>query len=238
MTLLAWDTDFFGFKVARLDPGKLAPDGLEPALARLAVQGVRLAYLAVPPGDAAMNETARACGGFLVNQRAELSHDLAALDSNTECVAIKRPIAPADEARLIELAWASAEQSRFRLDQRLPQDAWRRLYEIWMRRSLAGELADAVLTHRSEGRIVGMITLSASGRRGEIGLFAVDGSVRGQGIGSRLLGGALNWFRSERCTNAHVVTQGENEAALAIYRHAGFRLARLLNVYHIWIESP
>jgi dTDP-4-amino-4,6-dideoxy-D-galactose acyltransferase len=236
MILLPWDSDFFGFKVARLSEEDVRGD-LDAAVALLRAQDVRLAYLDLAHGDAELRERAFAAGANFINQRTLLGRGLGdAPDGSAAVSPTGNLVAPEDEKRLVELAWASAEQSRFRLDPRLPPESWRRLYRTWMERSLSGEMADAVLIHRHEGRIGGMITVRRAEDAGEIGLFAVHGEARGRGIGSALLAGALGWFAGAGCREARVVTQGENSAALSAYRRAGFDQIRLTDVYHLWIE--
>ena len=172
---------------------------------------------------------------LLVNMRAEYSCAVRpdAREPGGEIIGSR--LAEGDLDRLHDLALQSGEQSRFRLDPAIPEERWASLYRHWMDESLAGKQADAVLVRRREGAIAGMITVSADATGGEIGLFGVAGEARGQGVGSTLLADAMGWFAANGCVTARVATQGENQAARAVYQRAGFGLQRLVNVFHFWI---
>ena len=233
--LLQWDSQFFGFGVARIHAVPADDESLGVALASLKAEGIRLAYWQTDPEDAASNRAAAQHGGVLVNMRAELSAAVIVEGNDPDVEIIGTDAAEDDHARLHELALQSGEQSRFRLDQRIPEQSWATLYRLWMDASLAGEQADAVLVRRRQGRISGMITVSATGTEGEIGLFGVAAEARGQGVGSALLDDAMHWFAAKGCAVARVATQGENAIARRVYERAGFRLERLVNVFHFWI---
>lgn len=232
---LSWDSQFFGFPVARIAPARAGENCLAQTLSELRSKGVRLAYWQADPEDKESNKAAERLGGLLVNMRAELSREVATGENGPSPDIIGSAVAPADRARLHDLALQSGEQSRFRLDPAIARERWASLYRVWMDESLAGAQADAVLIRRQEERIAGMITVSARACRGQIGLFGVAADARGKGVGSALLADAIHWFSANNCTRARVATQGENHVALAVYRRAGFRLQSLSNVFHFWI---
>lgn len=234
--MLPWDSEFFGFPIARIEACPADEESLGQAISTLRAKGVRLAYWQTGPEDAASNRAAEGNGGRLVNMRAEYSCELAAETSRIAGEPMGPAVTASDRDRLHELALQCGEQSRFRLDPAIPEERWASLYRRWMDESLAGTIADAVLVRRSDGAIAGMITVSAAARQGEIGLFGVAAEARGQGIGSALVDDAMRWFAANGCATARVATQGENRAARAVYQRAGFGLQRLVNVFHFWIE--
>jgi dTDP-4-amino-4,6-dideoxy-D-galactose acyltransferase len=233
--LLAWDSQFFGFPVARIESRPADDDALGQTISALRSNGARLAYWQADPEDAESNGAAGRHGGLLVNRRAEFSRAVTAEAGDGGSEIMAATAGQDDHARLHDLALQSGEQSRFRLDPAIPEERWASLYRSWMDESLAGNQADAVLVRRREGRIAGMITVSAGASAGEIGLFAVAAEARGQGVGSALLADAMRWFAANGCADVRVATQGENQAARAAYERAGFRLQRLVNVFHFWI---
>ena len=229
---LDWDSDFFGFEVARLRAS--SPDQLAESIDQAVQRRVRLAYWECAPDDAALNRAAVELGGRLVDRKCTYVRALEAADATVpEAASGPRP-RHNERDQLIDLALQSGELSRFRVDPEIPSGAWERLYRIWMERSLSGEIADEVLVERRDGQAVGMITLSIDGHVGVIGLFAVHASQRGLGVGGALLSRALSWFVAAGCCSASVVTQGDNEGARRIYQKGGYRLSQMSHFYHFW----
>ena len=233
---LAWDSEFFGFKVGRIN-GPFTPAG---ALAQLLASArsqsqVQLVYGQCESADAASSAEAVSCKGFLAD--AKRTYFLAL---NRE---LDTPLPPQVSAatngtislrQLRWLAWQSAEFSRFRIDPAMPTGAWRRMYSTWMYKSLTRELADQVLVERVDGAIVGMLTIKYLQRQAEIGLFAVAPDLRGRGIGRRLLAAARHHGLANDCDGLQVVTQGTNLPACRIYESAGYELRTAYNIFHFW----
>jgi GNAT superfamily N-acetyltransferase len=61
-----------------------------------------------------------------------------------------------------------------------------------------------------------------TGLEGEVAELYVRPDARGHGLSTRLLGEAMDLFRSRHVTFACVWTRDDNPAALAAYRRAGF----------------
>lgn len=233
---LEWDSEFFDFGVGRLVGPFESRYTLSVALQAAAERGLRLVYGVCGHEDAASHHIALTAGGRFVDLKRTYALDLA----NVQSTRIDIEDAGDDACsrrQLRSLAWQAAEFSRFRIDLALPAGSWRRMYSVWVRNSLNGQLADAVLVERAEGRIIGMITVSYRGNRGQIGLFAVDHLWRGRGVGRRLLDAALQRCRAEGCDELLVVTQGDNIAACRSYERAGYRVIEEQDIFHFWIDQ-
>lgn len=233
---LAWDSEFFGFKVGRID-GPFTPSGaLAQLLASTRSQSqVQLVYGECDSADAMSTAEAVSCKGFLADAKRNyflaLNRELGAPLPPQVSMATNDTIS-LRQLRL--LAWQSAEFSRFRIDPAMPTGAWRRMYSIWMYKSLTRDLADQVLVERVDGAIVGMLTLKYRQRQAEIGLFAVGPDWRGRGIGRRLLAAARHHCLENNCNGMQVVTQGTNLPACRIYESAGYTLRTAHNIFHFW----
>jgi ribosomal protein S18 acetylase RimI-like enzyme len=87
--------------------------------------------------------------------------------------------------------------------------------------------AVTVLVARSEGHIVGSLTLAMfpvpSGLRAWIEDVVVDNSARGQGVGSLLISEALLLAREARARTVDLTTRPAREAAGRLYERAGFQ---------------
>jgi len=229
---LPWDTACFGFPTARLRAG-LGSDALKDALAASRAAGIELAYWSTLPDDKAGSAAAAALGGTRVDER---------------LLYLLEPVSGADgkpgfiveahgkgwDSALEELAPQAGMYSRFRVDPRFPPDRFQALYREWMRKSLSGERADAVLAVPGAEGPDGFVTLAARAGEGSIGLIAVAPGSRGKGLGSELMRAASAWFMERKCARATVVTQAANAEACALYERHGYRVARRETVFHFW----
>jgi len=93
--------------------------------------------------------------------------------------------------------------------------------------SQAVEGKNAIFVAEEEGEIIGMCwcTLVDRGidRQGEIAEFYIEEEHRGKGIGKALLKTAKQFFTSEGAEVVFVWTHHGNEAAIELYKNAGFR---------------
>jgi dTDP-4-amino-4,6-dideoxy-D-galactose acyltransferase len=233
--LLAWDSQFFGFGVARLTGAAPTAPEVAAALAECRAAGVRLLYWHTRPDDPTANEAARQHGAWLADRKVTfvmpLPPHLAAALADTGIIAptIFTP-------QLESLAWQSGAYSRFARDPRLPVGAFRQLYSEWLRNSLSGELAQVVLAlPDATGHALGLLTLGEKNGRADIGLLAVDEPVRGQRVGQRLVAEAQRRAAGAGLAELQVVTQRDNEPACRFYERCGFALAHEEYIYHLWL---
>lgn len=162
------------------------------------------------------------------------------------------PSAPASAISpvLRELALASGEWSRFRIDTGIPRQVFEKMFEAWLRNSLNRSIADevflAVENESGQDDVVGFITvkLRSPGNEVNIGLLSVSNSHRRMGIASMLLSRAALWAIEKVGSNAatevpflSVVTQGANNAACCTYESFGFQLATMQDMYHAWLPQ-
>lgn len=229
---LPWDTACFGFPTARLRSG-LDPEGLRKAVESLRAAGMELAYWTTLPEDKAGSAAATVLGGTCVDERVTYALEpIPAGDGKPTRVAEAR--GRGWDAALEELALHAGSHSRFRVDARFPPDRFQALYRQWMRKSLTGDRADAVLVIPGDEGPHGFVTLSARAGEGSIGLIAVAPGLQGKGLGSELMRAASTWFRERNCARATVVTQAANAAACAMYERHGYGVARREIVFHFW----
>ena len=71
--------------------------------------------------------------------------------------------------------------------------------------------------------ITGYAVHGRAGRRGYLQRLAVDPAQRGTGLGRALVVDGLRWLRRWRVERVIVNTQLDNDAALQLYEHLGFR---------------
>lgn len=79
-----------------------------------------------------------------------------------------------------------------------------------------------LFTSRHHGILEGFVLVGATQQTGFIQRVAVHPDARRTGVGSRLISAAVQWSFRRGCTNTVVNTEANNEAALGLYRNAGF----------------
>jgi dTDP-4-amino-4,6-dideoxy-D-galactose acyltransferase len=236
--ILPWDSDFFGFRVARIVPERLSESELRNVLSRLDKEQVRLAYWLSDPGDPASQGAAAACEGFLADRKTTYAIDLdryPPAEHGTGDPAVTKYSEATPSQALYRLALESGRYSRFRMDKNFPDTLFRKLYEHWMSASVGKTIADEVFVARDDSDIIGMVTVKKDSGHGKIGLIAVDPAIQGRGVGSSLIAEAHRWFRQEGLSRSRVVTQGANIIACKLYVSCGYRLESVDHLHHFWI---
>lgn len=230
--VLPWDTDFFGMRIGMLDGHILTPGAAAQAVDWCRREQVACLYVLAESSDPTTAREARTSRFDLVDVRVELTRQITSSDTPGSAPGV-RTAAPEDTEPLQAIARTSHRDSRFYFDGRFPVGRCDDLYAAWIERSCRGH-ADAVLVADHEGRPAGYVTCHLSARTGRIGLFGVAPAARGRGVGTRLLAGAVEWFRDRAVAAVDVATQARNVAAQALYQRQGFRTSRVRDWYHYW----
>jgi dTDP-4-amino-4,6-dideoxy-D-galactose acyltransferase len=241
LELLPWDSQHFGFDVACIKRSVLREPELRAALLLARRTKYRFIYWAADPRIEVSQSIVGEFHGLLADRKVTFRKTLCGLetasDSLMSCCRIAEHPKCKPSFDLVRLAVLAGAYSRFKLDPRVREDSFQRLYEIWIARSVSGELADAVLVAcpcTTFDDPAGLITVSLTGGRGSIGLVAVDESARGQGIGAHLVHAAHRWLLDRGGRNVEVVTQLDNHKACRLYEKCGYTRAKLQHVYHFW----
>ncbi|MFD2720958.1 GNAT family N-acetyltransferase [Hymenobacter monticola] len=233
---LAWDSDYLGFEVARLELSSIAPEELAQCVAQARGKGLRLLYLIAAPDDAVSNASARRAGAWLADRKVTFAMPVAPAEQAA-------PISPAIRPtttwmpQLESLALQSGEYSRFRLDSNFAPTVFTGLYKRWLQNSLSHQIAREVLAFDAEGnaQAQGLLTLGLKNGRADIGLLAVDAQARGQRIGQQLVAAARQRTAAWGLAELQVVTQLDNEPACGFYRRCGFSEWQVEHIYHLWL---
>ena len=243
LEILEWDSDKFGFPVAKVRRVMSAID-LRGAIERMRALGVVLAYYVVPESSRLADRDAAALGATLIDTRVTLVRRVGSV--------VLEPVDPlsrfhhadftiesyrrggADPA-LVELARNAGRFSRFRVDPRIDAAVFHAIYDAWLVRSVRREIAQEVYVARAASELVGLVTMSTVGRRGTIGLLSVHESARGRGLGRALAELASAWSTAQRLPETQVATQLANAPACALYEGTGYVVERREPTYHIWL---
>jgi ribosomal protein S18 acetylase RimI-like enzyme len=236
-SLLEWDSDFFGFRIAQVVGETLSETKGQAVLEWSRAHAIRCLYFL---GDASSPQTADVAQRLnfkMVDVRVELSSDRS-LSNATPHPELKkiRTARASDVADLQAIARGAHRDSRFFFDSGFGQSRAEDLFAKWIAVDCAGR-ADTVLTLDRNGiGVTGYVTcnLITGQSAGRIGLVGVASDVRGKGLGKVLVSGALDWFCSAGVKMVFVVTQARNVAAQRLYQTLGFRTDNIKVWYHRW----
>lgn len=235
-SILHWDTDFFGFVVARIIPKKLDLEILKSILLNLKERDVSLVYWATESADKDSQMAGESLGGFLADHKITYIIDLKKeIPIEPLAVKVEEYNKNTPSLELINLAIQSGLYSRYNTDPKFSKRQFEDLYKTWITKSTDRTIADAVLVVKRNKKIVGMITLGEKNSRGNIGLIAVDAHMRNMGIGRSLTRAAHSWFISRGYEVGEVVTQEVNTDACRLFEKSGYHIEKIENFYHFWL---
>lgn len=225
---LEWDSDFFGFGVARLDYSNEL--NLEESLKNSLQNPHHLVYVFSPdPIKEKQNLTTLDTMGVKLIFKKKLVSKSVKLHSNI----VSYPNEIVSE-KLLDLAYQSGIYSRFKLDPKMPKGSFEKLYQLWIKGSVERSIAKEVYVYKVGAEIAGMLTLGIKNGHGNIGLIAVDAKFRGQKIGANLLEAADYFCIKEGLGYLDVATQKENQPAVGFYHKNGFKIVKEEYIYHYW----
>ena len=225
--LLAWDTEFWGRPIARVDASSVTPDSVRAIDEWCLAHGVGCAYLLLDVGDSASTLAAERGDFFLTDVRVTFRADLRG--RVTQPRPHVRPAQPRDREPLAELARVCHDTTRFFHDPHFDRERCGELYARWMLSSIDGGAA-TVLVAEIGGAPVGYVTCEA----GRIGLIAVAESARRRGVGQALCDAAFDSFVELGEQTVEIVTQGRNLPAQRLFQRAGAHVDGVELWFHKW----
>src|ERR1017187_2247794 len=184
--ILDWDSEFFGFRIARAFAAPSAA-AIAGAVEECARQQVRCLYFLAEAGDTATIRLLERHGFGFADVRLTLIQQSPGAGQPLEISGIRLARA-ADLPALTRAARISHHDSRFYADPNFPRDRCDALYDAWITKSCNDGFADVVfVAETAVGEAGGYITCSMiQPDRGQVGLLAVAPEARGSGAGRRL----------------------------------------------------
>jgi dTDP-4-amino-4,6-dideoxy-D-galactose acyltransferase len=236
--ILKWDSDFFGFKIAKINNGTITTNDFDAIFNELKKLHVKLVYWPSNIDHSIQAELHNKYNGILVDTKTTYEINFYGRDIP---VYKKSPYVefynnPFPDPRLIEIAIQCGEYSRFKVDTNIPYQKFAALYTAWITNSINRSNSDKVIITKHQNLISGLVTVNCNEGSGNIGLVGVHEYFRGQGIGGLLISASLNYFIKNKCSKAYVVTQGNNEAACKLYEKFGFKINNKVHFYHFWLK--
>ena len=139
---------------------------------------------------------------------------------------------------LYNLALVSGGYSRFKLDERLPNDSYERLYRKWVENACPTPGTNKkIFVYSPDGIAKGMITVDNKGDKAQIGLVAINPDCQNKGIGTKIMSTLEYILYREGVWSIDVVTQAANKVACRWYEKNGFTIKSITNIYHWWLKK-
>lgn len=227
---LQWDSDFFGLRIGRADILSTEDSLFLTARREELKQQFELLYV-FNPNNIGFN----ANGARLVDEKILYSKPCEPRKQYDDIVFFKQ-VKPTED--LYRLALVSGGYSRFKLDERLPQGSYERLYTRWIENACPKEGTNKqILTFLDTNNIAkGMITIDHQGELGHIGLVAVDTDCQHQGIGGKIMSTLDGYLFDLGVKTLEVPTQKANTDACRWYEKNGFAVQSRTQIYHWWLQ--
>ncbi len=234
--ILAWDTNFFGQKIARISSTTLTTDEAAQVRAWATENSIACCYFRSNANDEISIRVAEENRMRLVDVRITFEQPI----SNTFSKLVPdniRLAQPEDIPKLQEIAKYSHQDSRYYFDSNFSRADCDRLYKVWIERSCEG-YADVVFVATMDDNACGYLTCHLqANKNGQIGLIALAEKAQGKGRGTQLLQNARQWFQSQNVERISVVTQGRNINAQRFYQKSGFTASSVELYYHWWFSA-
>jgi dTDP-4-amino-4,6-dideoxy-D-galactose acyltransferase len=234
---LEWDSDFFGYKIARYRKPRCLRGDAAALRAECAAHRIDCAYVLVDADDTrSIDVLQRELRAYFADARITFAGSVedTRLASGSWADTV-RPANDADIPALIEIASVSHRDTRFYADRHFDPGLCNHLYEVWIEKSCRG-FADAVFVAVGpHGKPSGYVTCHRDdATRGHIGLIAVAESSQGSGFGKALLASASAWFATRGIDEMNVATQLRNVRALQFYGSSGLQIRSVRFWFHWW----
>ena len=237
---LPWDSNFWGFEVARLNRSKITPDDARSSIQWCETNKVRCLYFAADGTNAETLSTAAREGFAYVDTRIDLQISASALQTRKASSKLCFRKARTDDLPVLcSIARRAHTDTRFFKDPNFPHAQAAELYMKWLERDLAEHAVLIACESDSPSPALGYITcLTADQDFGRIGLVGVAEAARNQGVGGALVEAGLQHFRDEGRPIIRVATQATNIPAMRLYESAGFKTQDVRIWFHRWFEPP
>lgn len=225
---LEWDTEFWGFPIARVASRRLDSEGARRVANWCEGENIRCAFLLAAADDADTAFAAESSGFVPVDTRITLERLPAPEQDGASPGVSIREASGGDDGAIAALASRAHTDTRFFFDTNFSPSRASELYATWARRGFREDSRHLLVAER-DGRLAGYILIADQPR--SIDLIAVAESTRGLGVGRSLVAAAVAERADEPIT---VVTQARNVAALRLYQASGFRIIATDIWYHRW----
>ena len=241
VTMLNWDSNFFGFPVAQVLTNRLDENSLNDVMGFCRDNKVRLLQFKCDAHHRPSVLIAEDNNFHFADVRITLEKKLTSEDIDN-CILPNdisfRLAERSDIPVLKEIVTDLYTNSRYYFDTNFPRDDVHGFYRNWIEKSVLGNFDDCVWVLCLGGKAIACCSISYNADfKVKIGLFAVDTKESKKGLGIILLRKVLCNLVHREISNVSVVTQGRNYSAQRLYQRAGFQTKKIEIYYHSWFNT-
>lgn len=239
---LPWDTDFFGFRIARVNGSGLDHKTMGSINEWCKLNNIDCLYFLANADDRQSIRMVEDQRFRLVEVRLNLERWLKDWDPETRPKAAEdvliRGVKAEDIPTLQEIARTSYIDSRYYFDEHFSEAKWQAYYATWVKNSCEGK-AELALVAEKGGETVGYITgvLSKGKPEAQYELTGVRESVRHSGVGQELFRSGLDWYVRHGIEYVWLSTQGRNVVTQRMVLRHGFLPKSCQLYYHKWFTD-
>ena len=239
--LLEWDSQHFGFPIARVLGSSLDCDAAGRVDEWCRANQVRCIYLLADAKDADTSRVAAESGFREVDGRLVIRTALQGLaEPHLGGLAGMevREAAEADLGQLREIASVSHRGSRFFFDTGFPDARCAALYEAWIDRGFVDP--DRTLWVATlDGVPAGYHVIGPAAPDGirRLELLAVDPNRHGRGIGTALILSTMGALRGEGAEETWTILSPRNLPSIRLHERVGFLTERVQVWHHKWYDG-
>ncbi|MFA5042569.1 MAG: GNAT family N-acetyltransferase [Kiritimatiellia bacterium] len=239
---LQWDTDFFGFRIARAVVPALDNRIVEAIGDWCKRQRIECLYFVARTDDRQTIRQAERNGFRLVEIRLNMERSLRNWNPDTRPRAAEgisiRCARPEDVPICQDIARTSYVDSRYYFDEHFLEEKCRAYYAVWIKKSLEGG-AELALVAQKGNDVVGYITgvLDKSKLEAQYELTGVRAAERKAGVGQELFRAGLDWYVRRNVECVWLATQGRNVPAQRMAQRNGFITRSCQLYYHKWFTA-
>ena len=221
LVLIAWDTDFFGKRIARLYYPRAFTDvnEFDSECARQRYEWVHACINNDDEGNAAK---LRELGFELADLKLTMTCHVTSQHRNITHSNNIRRSNEADIAELLSICHGSFNAtSRYNWKNMLSQEQIARFYDLWLENGVRGKHDDFCFHYEEDGHILGYSTLKHNENELVIGMTAVHKNARGKGVADRLMEYILSYADKQGFHTISTVILGKNNPILHLHNKHG-----------------
>lgn len=231
--ILQWDSNFFGFKVAKINDFDSVNE-FNLVREELQKEQVKLAYVFCEPNSKS-DQILKSSDVFLADEKVTFSRFIEVSKDNSNA-SIEEYIEGIVNDKMLDIAIQTSEYSRFRVDVNFKNEEFKKLYYQWIKNAVEDRNTGKLFVYQENTVLKGLIYLKEiNDKIGNISLIGVDEGYRGEQIGTKLIEKATSYFSKLGKKEVQVVTQKANVLACNFYTKNGFQIIDTVNVYHLWL---
>ena len=230
--LLEWDTDYFGFKSARVNLlGNINEKGQEDILSFCK----NYDFVTIANFEN-RNENnlwiGKKTSAFLADVNVQFVKELDYSEQRRDDYTYVKNNLPVND-QILNIARKSFRYSRFFNDPNLPESKSQNIYLHWTEGAFQKDSKYFVICER-EDKIAGFLLFSSEESFVTVELIAVDEAYQAQGVGKALIKAMESFAYDKDINKIKVGTQVNNIPAVQFYSKMGFTYVNCGSIYHIW----